>query len=439
MKLLNKFSIILLAALVFVSCENFVGGDINQDPNNPTDVPIGAQFPAIQIAMADVYGGAFSRFNSMLVQQVEGVARQWVSFNQYTGLTPNRFDAAWQNIYENILNEIRIAQTAATEQGFNHYLGVLNIMEANTLMTATDVWDDMPYTAALQGIDDPNPTYDTQSDLYATIYRLLDEGISLLNGPAGSVAPGGEDVFYGGDVSLWIKAATAMKARGKLKDGDYSGAMADAQNAFANAAENMAFQYPDANAAGQWYRFNRDRTADLEFHPTMRGIMQGLNDTMRLAQFDQIFTTDHTYMVPNFLQEMITYREMQFIIAECDFRMNAGGTQTGHDAYLAGISAAFDRVGVSGAYADYVAQADIDPGVGNLTLEHIMTQKYIAMYLQPENYSDWRRTNIPALTPVSGTAIPVRWHYSSDEYLFNSNSPSETEVNIFTDKVGWNQ
>ena len=61
------------------------------------------------------------------------------------------------------------------------------------------------------------------------------------------------------------------------------------------------------------------------------------------------------------------------------------------------------------------------------------------MYLQPEAYADWRRTDIPALVPVSGTAVPVRWHYSSDEYLFNSSSPSEGDVNIYTDKVAWDQ
>lgn len=439
MKFTYKIAFLFVAMLSFVGCEDFIAGDnINEDPNNPTAVPVFAQMPAIEIATADVYGGAFSRFNSMLVQQVEGVARQWQSFNQYTGLTPNRFDAAWTNVYENILNEIVIAKASSVENGYGHYEAVLKIIEAFTLMAATDVWDSMPYSEALKGVEVFSPTYDSQESIYAAINQLLDEALAALDGQAGALAPGGEDVFYGGNVDLWKKAANAIKARGLLHNKDYSGAAAAAAAAFADASENMAYQYPDINAAGQWFRFNRDRTGDLEFHPTMRALMEGLNDSNRLAKMDQTFVTDHTYLVANFLQEMITYREMQFIIAEADVRATSGGTAAGHAAYLAGIQASFERLGVEG-YEDYVAQSDVDPGVGNLTLEQVMTQKYIAMFLQPEAYSDWRRTEIPALSPVSGSAIPVRWDYSLNEYLFNANAPAEGSVSIYNDRVGWNK
>lgn len=435
MKVVSKYIAVFALVLAFAGCENFIGGDINADPNNPTAVPISAQLPAFQIALADVYGGAFSRFNCMLSQQVEGVARQWVSFNQYTGLTPNRLDAAWTNTYENVLNEVKIAQRSAVADDLNHYKAVLDVTEAFTLMMATDVWDDIPYTQALQGIENTNPTFDSQESIYSSVMSLLDGGIAAFGGASGPVTPGSDDVFYGGNVANWTKAAYAIKARGLLHLDDYAGAMAAAQSAFTSAAENLAFQYPDANAAGQWYRFNRDRTGDLEFHPTLRGIMTNLNDTMRLAEIDQTFITDHTYMVPDFLQELITYREIQFIIAECAFRN--GNAAAAHEAYLNGIEASFARMG-AGGYADYVAQADVDPGEGNLTLEHIMIQKYIAMFLQPETYSDYRRTNIPDLVPVSGSIVPVRWDYPSDEYLFNTNL-TEGAIDFYNDRVWWNR
>ena len=445
MKILNKFLLVFLLAFAFAGCEDYIGGDLNEDPNNPTDVPIFAQLPAFQVAMADNYGGDFSRINSLLVQQVEGVARQWVAFNQYTGLTPNRFDDAWQNTYEKTLNEIKLARVSAVENGYNHYLGVLNVCEAFTLMMATDVWDDMPYTDALNGLESINPAYDTQASIYATIYSLLDEAVNLFAGPSGTVFPGGDDIFYGGDTDAWTMAAHAIKARGLIKDKDYAGASAEASKSFTSADDNMAFNYPDANSAGQWYRFNRDRTGDIEFSPSMRALMTGLNDTMRLKQFDYPFIIPatnepgHPYMIAAFNQEMITYREMQFIIAEADVRANTGGTAAGHTAYLAGIKASFDRLGLPQAdYDAYVTQPEVDPTMG-LTLDMVMTQKYIAMFLQPEAYSDWRRTGIPALSPTSGSAIPVRWHYASDEYLFNSNSPSEGDVDIFTNRVGWNK
>jgi len=440
MKLYIKYFLVIFLTTSFLSCEKFIGGEFNADPNNPATVPVSAQIPAIQIALSDVYGGDFSRFGSMMSQQVEGVARQWVAFNQYTGLTPNRFDDAWQNIYENILNEIQIAKASSSEDGFNHYLGMLQIIEGYTLMIATDVWDDMPYDDAFKGLGSTNPTYNTQADIYSKIYQLLDDGIALMEGPSGSVAPGGEDVFFGGDVNAWINSARATKSRGLLHQKDYAGAAAEAAASFASADDNWGFQYPDANSAGNWFRFNRDREGDIEFHPTMRAIMTGLNDTDRLSIMDQTFNAgDHPYMVADFFQEMITYREMQFIIAEADVRANAGMTQAGYDAMLNGIKASFVRLGLGDTeYDAYIANGSV-PALGSVTLEDVMTQKYIAMFVQPEVYSDWRRTGIPALTPVSGSAVPVRWHYSSDEYLFNSNAPDETTLSIYTDRVGWNQ
>lgn len=440
MKLLYKLFIILAFLMFSQSCEDIVGGDINRDPNNPTSVPVTALMPAFQIALADTYGGTHSRFNCMLSQQVEGVARQWSSFNQYTGLTPNRFDTDWATLYQAVLNELRIARTAAQETGLNHTEGILDITEAFALMMATDVWDDIPYTDALQGIEQTNPTYDSQSSIYTALNAFLDSGLSKLNGPVGSVAPGTEDVYYGGDVSNWIKAAHAIKARGMLHNKDYAGAMSEAMQSFESPADNMQYNYPDAGAAAPWYRFNDGRTGDIEFHPTMRGIMEGLNDTDRLAVADVIFVTDAgtPFMDPAVPSELITYREMQFIIAEADVRN--GGSQVGHDAYLAGIKASFQRFGLGDAeYDTYVAQASIDPGVGNLTLEHVMTQKYIGMFLQPEVYSDYRRTNIPDLQPVSGSNVPVRWDYPATENLFNSNAPAAGSVNIYSDRVGWNR
>jgi len=433
---LKLFTLVLFAGYLS-SCENFVGGDINADPNNPIAVPVSAQMPAIQIAMVDLTGGAFSRFSCMLTQQVEGVARQWSSFNQYTGLTPNRFDAAWNNTYENILNEIKTAKANSMTDGNNHTLGVLYVMEAFTLMQATDVWDAIPYSEAFNGIEITSPKYDSQSDIYGVINQRLSDAKSLFAGDQGPVGPASGDVIYGGDITAWSNAASALSARSKLHFKDYSGAAADAA-AFTSAADNLSFNYPDANAAGQWFRFNRDRTGDLEFSPTMRAVMMATQDTNRLNVMDQTFVTTHPYLKPDFNQELVTYREMQFIIAEASAR--GANDQAGYDAYLNGIRASFDRLGLGDAeYDEYMMQAGVDPGVGNLTLEGVMTQKYVAMFLQPETYSDWRRTGIPALTPTSGNAVPVRWDYSSNEYLFNANAPADGSVSIYTDKVGWNQ
>ena len=85
-----------------------------------------------------------------------------------------------------------------------------------------------------------------------------------------------------------------------------------------------------------------------------------------------------------------------------------------HTAYLNAIKASFEELGLGTTeYNAYVGQTTItiDPGSGNLTKEQVMTQKYIGMFVQPEAFSDWRRTGIPVLTAVSGSEVPRRWFY----------------------------
>jgi len=153
--------------------------------------------------------------------------------------------------------------------------------------------------------------------------------------------------------------------------------------------------------------------------------MDGKGDVWREPIFNQTFITSHPYLTDDFNQELVSYREIKFIEAEAIARTSGDPTP----AFLAGIEAHFDHLGVSG-YDAYVAANY----TGTPTLEDILTEKYIALFTQPEVYNDWRRTDIPALTPTTGSAIPVRYPYGEDEITFNPNVP---DVDIFTDKVGW--
>ena len=422
------------------SCEDFIGGDLNVDPNKPNTVPVSGILPQIQISLADTYGGSFSRWNGLFTQQVEGVARQWSSFNQYE-ITPNRFDDSWSAYFENVLVELRTVTASAEENEYNHYLGIAKILEAFMIMTATDVWGDIPYSEAGLGADNFNPKFDDQeTEIYPEILTLLTDAKQLFTQSAGGLVPGSDDLYYGGDVDKWTKAADAILARYYLHLGNYASALSSAQNSFADRGDDMSYTYGAAPDGGQWYRFNDGRTGDIEFHPTMRGIMKALNDNDRLSKFDVEFTTTaHPYLIDAFKQDLISYREIQFIIAEAGLNTGASDDLI-RDAYLNGIKASFVEVGLGDdEYKTYISQSIIDPGEGNApTEEQIMTQKYIGLFVQPEVFSDWRRTGIPELKPVSGTQIPRRWDYSFNEYLFNSNAPDQDETILFQ-RVDWDK
>ena len=69
-----------------------------------------------------------------------------------------------------------------------------------------------------------------------------------------------------------------------------------------------------------------------------------------------------------------------------------------------------------------------------ISLEKVMTQKYIAMFTQIEAWADWRRTGFPTLTanpnsvlPTKG-AIPRRYVTVQDERQYNNNAPLVSDV-----------
>jgi hypothetical protein len=422
---------IFLSSALLMSCEDFFTDD-NADPNAPFDVPIAAALPSIELTIVDSKGGQFSNFGNMFIQQVEGVARQWQSFNNYD-IQPIRSDQTWNQMYENVFVELRTVSEKSSEQGLNHYLGIAKTLEAYALMMTTDVFGDIPYTEAGLGDANNNPAYDDQATvIYPAVKTLLTEALGLFNGAAGSISPGSDDVLYGGNITNWKLAVHAILARYYLHLGDNSNALAEAKLGFSQRSQNFGYTYPGAGNDAPWYGFNDVRQGDIEFHPTMRGIMTGLNDTDRLAILDVTFDAAHPYLTSNQREDLISYRELQFIIAETS--TNAAEK---HAAYLNGIKASFEEIGLGATeYDAYVAQANINPGVGSITLNDIMTQKYIGMFVQPEAFSDWRRTGIPNLTPVTGSQVPRRWFYPEDEYLFNSNAPARNS-NLLFEKVDW--
>ncbi len=436
MKLKKLINVLIIAIITvsFVSCEDFFTDD-NSDPNKPFDVPISAALPVVQLTIVDSYGGLWSNFGNMFIQQVEGVERQWESFNKYD-IQPVRYNGSWNQLYENVFVELRVINQKSVDAGLNHYLGIGKTLEAYALMMSSDVWGDIPYTEAGLGDESPNPVYDDHATvIMPAIQTLLTDALNLFNLASGPVAPGSDDVLYGGDIDAWKLAVHGLLARYYLRLGDNVNALANAKLSFGSRADNMGFKYPGAGNDAPWFGFNDVREGDIEFHPTMRGIMTGLNDTDRLAVIDQTFDSDHPYLTADQRQDLMTYREIQFVIAE-----TATDANEQHTAYLNGIRAGFSELGLGDAeYNAYVAQAAVDPGAGNLTMNQIMTQKYIALFVQPEANVDWRRTDIPAITPPSDATSSVvarRWFYPENEYLFNESAPARND-NLLFERVDW--
>jgi hypothetical protein len=178
-------------------------------------------------------------------------------------------------------------------------------------------------------------------------------------------------------------------------------------------------------------------------------------------------------------QEVITYHELQFIKAEAAFL--AGQRSVALAAYREGIRAHMTKIGVGGTFSPpavtfpvitpaqitaYLASSAVaqteaqlaSPTNPNLPVA-IMQQKYIAMFLNPESWTDMRRYDYnPEIYPNlmfpdranadAGNQYPRRLLPAEREVVLNSarvqglvgpDGINGLNAKFFTQKVWWDQ
>jgi hypothetical protein len=434
--------------VVLTACDTWIDPKINVNPNTPETAAYTVVLPTIQAGMAYVMGGDFGRYTSVLNQQNTGVDRQHLGIYNYT-FTESDVNNAWSTMYTGPMNDLAILIERAKADGAPHYQGVFQVLMAYGYITMSDLWGDVPYSEALGGAKSPEPKYDTQESIYTAINAVLDDAIKNLGAATSNLKPGSDDLMYGGKTASWIKAANSLKARMAIhlvnrSNQASAGALAAAAAGFSSNADDFQFTFGALETEGNpWYQFITQRDGDLTFGVKLSEIMMATNDPRGAiyAVADSNGAVSGTSRMNEFYAGIgspvpfLTFAEMKFIESEANNRL--GNAAAAHAAYIAGITASMQRTGVAAAeITKYVAQTSVDPGVDKLTLENIMTQKYIAMYTQPESWTDWRRTGFPVLAPVTGSAadMPRRFPYAQNERLYNSKMPAGKKL---SDRVWW--
>lgn len=439
-----KYLFIFFIAGIFAGCEDYFGEDSNADPDNPIVVSPNVILPQVQLRLAYVYGGDFARYVGIYSRHVDGVSRQFAVIGNY-GITSNDVDAVWANIYTGTLNSNKLLLKLARDNGYNHYAGIALALESYAMMASTDLWGDMAYSDAFRFAENGGvyqPAFDTQEDIYNQIFANLEEARTLLSGDSGGNPPGNADVIYAGNAAKWIQFCNVLEARGKLHLSEVnSSAHSEVLTAlnrggFASAADDAGVAFGiGATENAPWYQYIEQRD-DCETGVFYVDLLTEYSDP-RLATYGQPHDNNHPIWTRDQTVTLLTFTEQEFIRAEA--ALQTGDNATAYTAYLSAIEASFAEALVASEYDTYIAQSNVGVGEGNLTLENIITQKYLALYTSPEVFSDWRRTNFPALTPVTGTEIPRRLPYAQTEIFSNpDNVPSPAEVNIFT-PVWWDR
>jgi hypothetical protein len=424
-------------AMTLASCNQWIDTSLNNDPNNPQSVAITTLLPSTEGSLAFTNGSTVSRFACMFTQQFLGTDRQHAGYYTYL-LTENDVGNIWDNYY---VATMKTARTLIDQAGSGspHYRGAGRVLFVNALATVTDTWGDVPYTEIFQlqrnGTGTLTAKFDTQESLYNVMQTQLDSAIIDLQSTRNAIAldygVGGVavDAIYNGDRQKWLRAAWTLKARLAIHLAKRRGNAASQDalrflaNGFKSVGDDMKFAFGTAAATpNPLYGFMRDR-ADITVGDYITKLLTDLKDPRAEGYGDQDNGPGPQVANSNSAVILLSFAEAKFIEAEANQRL--GNTDAARTAFIAGVNASLAANGVSSDDAQtYTAQTSVVPASG-ITLERIMTQKYLAMYTQPETWTDWRRTGFPTLTPVTGNAIPRRLNTPLNERLYNgSNVPA---------------
>lgn len=448
MKKLRLYQIIFLSALVIIagSCRKNYITDANNDTNGTNNIVPSVLLSTVEGSLGYAQGGDMSRFTSLFTQQTLGASRQAEAYYTYV-LTSQDADGLWSNLYTSVLMNNDSLIALSDRKHYAAYSGVARILKAYSFQLMVDCWGDIPYSEALQGLAHLKPKYDSASQVYTAILGLCDVALdSFASANPGAFTPGAEDLIYGGDLTKWAMFAHAIKARVYMHQSKNNATMA--QNAldeialsFTSNAESAIYPFNGGTetSANPWYQFNQQRT-DINFSTsTLLQNMLTNGDPRTLIYAD---TANAEYLGDYYGSitgnvEFITYEELQFMKAEATLA-TGGTTVDAETAYQEGITASMTKLGVAaGDLATYLGTYGTLSTANDTATTQIVTEAFTALYLNPEAWALWRRTGIPALTPVKGTMVPRRFMYPQSEYSYNfANTPTST---LFTPKVFWDK
>lgn len=369
-KKFNYTAVLLIIGVLFVSCETGLEG-LNENPNAPSEVPV-------ELILPQAIENSINRLYSMsgLNGYVGAIWAQSYAKIQYTD--EDRYDFSgrvslinniWESFYSTTLKDLYAIRDQAIVSEDPNSQAVAEILIAWNFQQLTDIWGDIPFSEAIQGLtDNPeeriiSPAYDPQSDVYSGILTLLEDAVNRID--VGGSAPGQADLLYNGDMMMWQRFANSLRLRVLLRMSEVNEAEASAgvseiidnglpifENHDHNAQLNY-LPYPNNNPVNEFARTREDHKisntaltwlAELDdpririyavpmrsqnAEPTTevytdsrgynyQGIINASQDNS--IPLGEASTMGHFFMAPTSPGRIITYNEVLFIRAEAAAR-----------------------------------------------------------------------------------------------------------------------
>lgn len=456
--------------------------EINTNPNAPNSVQ-----PSLLLRQVIYDYGEQMSYEGFVAGDLLSQHRTALDFNlfdRHALKSPQLGGNPWPIFYTNLRdNEIILSQARETET-FAVYEGPSLILKAYITAGLTDLFGDVPYSEAFNGVDGTvTPKYDLQEDIYQAeggILDNLDKGIAAIEA-YDDVIPLEGDILFSGNLDAWITFANSIKIKALLRISNKVDvaqemqAIFDSGNYFTSNSENAIFNF--TNTDPNSFRLAQLRIGDFNnfvLSETMEEILEGLNDarieelfrpfensengefeglingidasstSVELANLSlagTAFREDTSTLDANFL----TAWETAFNLAEAAERGLI--TADGQALYEMGVALAFEYWQTE-LPSDYLTGPAGYNAAGTTPIQQIVTQKWIANIINGyEGWVEWRRTGFPAFKPVQASLnnglIPVRMPYPAEEEALNfenyQQAANATDGNSINVPVWWDE
>ncbi|NVO85083.1 SusD/RagB family nutrient-binding outer membrane lipoprotein [Hymenobacter terrestris] len=199
-----------------VGCQDFL--DVNQNPNNPESVPPSVLLTSTAISTGFSVGNEIGRITSLLVQHVAGAANQAAAADVYN--IRGGLDNQWQGeLYAGTLENSQTMIDIAERSNSPAYAGIGKLLKAYNFALTTDLWGDIPYSEALRGLNNLQPRFDRQEDIYKgaegiqSLDALIKEGLADLAKPSDLMPSGTDDPIYAGDLQKWARMGNTLRLK----------------------------------------------------------------------------------------------------------------------------------------------------------------------------------------------------------------------------------
>lgn len=476
-----QYILSVFGLLVITSCTKDFE-EINTNPNSPSTVQ-----PSLLLRQVIYDFGENMSYEGFVAGDLLAQHRTALDFNLFDRhdlKSPQLGGNPWPVFYVNLRDNEIILKHARTTETNAVYEGPALILKAYMAAGLTDLFGDVPYFEAFNGIEGTvTPAYDKQEDIYLNdngILDNLDKGIAAIEAYS-DVIPLEGDILFNGNLQSWIKFANALKIKHLLRISDKVDvsnelqALFDEGNFISTNSENAIFNF--TNTDPNSFRLAQLRIGDFNnfvLSETMEAILNDLNDprlTTLFRPFANSDTNEFNGLLNGIDASSTSIALADYSLASTAFREDTSTldanfitawevhfalAEAAEKGYISADAQALYETGVALAFeywntelpANYLTGPAAYNAPGIDPIEQIITQKWIASVINGyEGWVEYRRTGFPQLRTISASLnndlIPVRMPYPAEEEALNSENyavaASETDNNSINVPVWWNE